>query len=126
MPTSNYHFFYLFNHKNPLFQFALCSDCLLGYNHLLYAKRLLGYNLVKSGTWLSLFMPLRDAAPLFLPLHGVTLLFLPLHDASRISTAPYCYSYCCHSVLPLIFLCSVVSRIHSSVDICEQRHAPTI
>jgi hypothetical protein len=53
-----------------------------------------------------LFLPLSVAALLFLPLRDATLLFLPLRDAA----------WCCRSY----FCPSVMCRIYTSVDICEQ------
>jgi hypothetical protein len=59
-----------------------------------------------------------SGALLFLALHvAAARLFLLLCDATRTSAAWCCRSYCC---------CSFMCRIHSSVDICEQRHAPKI
>jgi hypothetical protein len=59
---------------------------------VLYANRLLGYNLVKSKTRFFLpFLPFHDAAPLFLPLSVAALLYLPRCDATHISAAQ-CYA----------------------------------
>jgi hypothetical protein len=94
-------------------------------NRLLNANHLLGCYLVKSGSTLFLFLPLHDAnlwCCSMLPLcyfcrSVMPLVFLPLCIAARISAAMCCCLYFCSSVL---------CKIHSSVEICEQRHALTI
>jgi hypothetical protein len=103
--------FYRFLHtwKSTIW-ITCCSDCLFNANHmvgcngLLYANHLLGCYLVKSGVRLFLFLPLLDDA----------LLFLSVYVAACISATPCYGSYFCRSIM---------WRIRSTADICEQSHS---
>jgi hypothetical protein len=135
---NHYRFLHVLTHMKRMIQIIFCSDRLLGYNCLLYtncllryncllyvnclpvcncllyANHLLGYNLVKSGS----FCFCCSVMLFYYFCHSwLPLIFLPLRVATHISVAQCCGSYFCHSSM---------CWMHSLVDICEQRHAPTI
>jgi hypothetical protein len=103
-------FTFLFHTWKSLIQNSLCSDWLVGYNHLFYSDRLLSYkcllnvkNMFGCNCLLYVnFLLDYNLVKSWDRLCDAILLFLPLCVAT-------CHSYFCR-----LFMC----RIHSSVDIC--------